>query len=560
MKKPLKCEKLKGRMAATSQRLASEGPLSSRSMTFTISNEQNLGQLPGDAASLKPAAYSGATLVSRIEAYRMAANQDIPPHKRSELGQFMTPAPVASLMASMFRAEGRVIHLLDAGAGVGSLTAAFIVELCGRATCPSEISVTLFEVDPTMVSYLRQSMRDCAAFCATLEVKFDAHIVTADFITAAAEDLTSLVLAVDLPRYNCAILNPPYRKISADSEERRTLRVLGIETSNLYTAFVWTAFKLMSEQAEVVAITPRSFCNGPYFRPFRHALLSETVIRRLHVFESRLAVFRDDDVLQENIIFHAQKKPTDQGLVTVSTSEGPTDPAIYTRDVEFPSIVHPGDQGLFIHIPHTKDRHETAARIHRFTKNLSAVGISVSTGRVVDFRAKEYLRDQPDSSTVPLVYPCHMSQGTVKWPRLNGRKPNAILRAAETEDLLLPNEVFVLVKRFTTKEERRRVVASLYEPSITECQAIGFENHLNVFQCFGTGMPLPLAKGLVIYLNSTTVDEYFRQFNGHTQVNAADLRSLTYPSSAQLEELGRSFHGHLPSQDDIDAALDRLEA
>jgi hypothetical protein len=43
--------------------------------------------------------------------------------------------------------------------------------------------------------------------------------------------------------------------------------------------------------------------------------------------------------------------------------------------------------------------------------------------------------------------------------------------------------------------------------------------------------------GLARYLNSQTVDTYFRTFSGHTQVNATDLRNLFYPSLAQLEAL-----------------------
>ena len=47
-----------------------------------------------------------------------------------------------------------------------------------------------------------------------------------------------------------------------------------------------------------------------------------------------------------------------------------------------------------------------------------------------------------------------------------------------------------------------------------------------------------LAKGLSAFLNSSFVDSYFRQFSGHTQVNATDLRKLNYPPADALERLG----------------------
>jgi len=63
-----------------------------------------------------------------------------------------------------------------------------------------------------------------------------------------------------------------------------------------------------------------------------------------------------------------------------------------------------------------------------------------------------------------------------------------------------------------------------------------------------------LAKGLVAFLNSTILDQYFRQFNGHTQVNATDLRALKYPSKESLETLGRKMvKGEMPQKE-----LDRL--
>jgi len=48
---------------------------------------------------------------------------------RSDAGQFFTPAPIARCLAGWFGLKGlnrRALHLLDAGAGVGVLTAAVV--------------------------------------------------------------------------------------------------------------------------------------------------------------------------------------------------------------------------------------------------------------------------------------------------------------------------------------------------------------------------------------------------------------------------------------------------
>ena len=37
---------------------------------------------------------------------------------------------------------------------------------------------------------------------------------------------------------------------------------------------------------------------------------------------------------------------------------------------------------------------------------LASLGVTVSTGRVVDFRLKNALRWKPEHGTVPLLYPC----------------------------------------------------------------------------------------------------------------------------------------------------------
>lgn len=53
-----------------------------------------------------------------------------PRSRQERLGQFLTAAPVADFMASMFMSLPMTVRLLDAGAGAGSLTAAFVSRLC----------------------------------------------------------------------------------------------------------------------------------------------------------------------------------------------------------------------------------------------------------------------------------------------------------------------------------------------------------------------------------------------------------------------------------------------
>ncbi len=81
---------------------------------------------------------------------------------------------------------------------------------------------------------------------------------------------------------------------------------------------------------------------------------------------------------------------------------------------------------------------------------------------------------------------------------------------------------------------------------------IAFENHLNYFHRNGAGLPPDLARGLSAFLNSSLIDSYFRQFNGHTQVNATDLRSFRYPAENQLAALGQKIGDSLPEQDELD--------
>lgn len=479
--------------------------------------------------------------------------------RRAQMGQFLTPSSVATFMADMLQCANPIVRVLDPGAGVGSLSAAFVVAMCRRPHPPTTIKLTAYEIDPLLVSYLHETLDRCRAVCEKTGIQFEARVVMDDFLGAGASALSGdLFITGEKERFNCAILNPPYRKIHTESRERKLLRSIGLETTNLYAGFLAVTARLLAPGGEMVAITPRSFCNGSYFEPFRRFFLREMRFRRIHVFEARDRAFSDNDVLQENVVFRAVRTTDEADDVVVSSSLDHADSNQRVRTVKHDDAVRPGDPHAFIHIVPGTEGDLVRSRIGSFAAKWASLGLTISTGRVVDFRAKELLRAQPGRNTVPLIYPCHLRDGFVQWPSGHTRKPNALALGPRAQDLILPAGYYVLVKRFSTKEERRRVVAAVYDPSRIPAERVAFENHVNYYHVSGAGLPANLAKGLAAFLNSTLVDSYFRHFSGHTQVNAMDLRSLRYPSRDKLVALGRCIGKSFPSQEELDRLLDKV--
>src|SRR6266511_4202883 len=194
-------------------------------------------------------------LLERVDFLRLDANRVLNGTRKVALGQFLTPAPVAKLLASMLAGGQPIVSILDAGAGVGTLAAAAVAELCGRSERPKEIQVTAYEVDSHLASYIIDTFKLCEGECERTGVRFTGNTVHGDFIESIA---SSIGLFGNAERFNCAILNPPYRKISGDSRERSLFSGMGIETTNLYTGFLAVAMRLLEAGGEMVAITPRS--------------------------------------------------------------------------------------------------------------------------------------------------------------------------------------------------------------------------------------------------------------------------------------------------------------
>jgi adenine-specific DNA-methyltransferase len=473
------------------------------------------------------------TALELLDIARQRASKAIPNKTKSELGQYMTPSRIADFMASLFLTkDSPEIRLLDAGAGIGSLSVAFFERILAESVV-EKVSWVGYEIDKNLSVHLDKHIRSYASEFTSKGVQFVSDLRTVDFV----EDTVKSILFHRNPKVNFAILNPPYKKINSHSRTRLLLRELKIETVNLYTAFVALVVDLLEDGGQVVAIIPRSFCNGPYYKPFRERLLKKTAIRHIHLFASRDKAFGDEEVLQENIIILLEKNGK-QDIVKISMSTDGEFGDYQEKSYSFNEIVIPEDPEKFIHIPTQENSQQNdLSRMYRYS--LNEIGLEVSTGPVVDFRLKEYLRATPEKNTVPLIYPVHFNGGEVKWPKIGAKKPNALILNDETKKWLYPNGFYVVVRRFSSKEERRRVVANIINPNDFSSDLLGFENHLNVYHIGKKGLSEDVTYGLTAYLNSTFVDQSFRRFSGHTQVNATDLRRLKYPSLEILVTLGK---------------------
>lgn len=216
------------------------------------------------------------------------------------------------------------------------------------------IEVFAYELDDTLRAHLAEYLSAYNGL--------RAHVIGGDFIEQTGSRLLNRI-------EDCthAILNPPYKKINTNSTHRRLLSSLGIETVNLYSAFVTLAIAHARQGAHIVAVIPRSFCNGPYYRPFRSFL-----------FHSRKKAFSDDNVLQENVIIRLGCGAK-QGRVTVTTSSDDTFIDMVTREHPFSHIVSKDDPEQFIHVP-TAAGQTTIERNREISFTLDDLGIQVSTG------------------------------------------------------------------------------------------------------------------------------------------------------------------------------------
>lgn len=462
---------------------------------------------------------------------------------RKAIAQIFTPASVARFMAGRVSRVGEEFTFIDAGAGVGVLAAA-VCERIAAMPKPRRVVAELYETDPNVLPVLRQTAQECRKALAAAGHLLDVTIIEEDFVLR--RPAVSLYAPVPRTGYaDAVIMNPPYAKLAKDSPQARAFAEIVHGQPNVYALFMAAAVELLRPGGELIAITPRSYCNGLYFREFRRWLLARMSLRHIHLFESRRATFKDSEVLQESIITVAAKRDTQDAEIMLSVSHGAEMNEAKPWPHAASTIIDDPAGDCVIRLPAESSDLEIMRVVESWAGTFADRGLRISTGPVVTFRATDYLLDSADHpDAVPLISIHNVRPFATVWPVAKGTKPVAFKATNGAASLVLPARNYVLLRRFSAKEEHRRLTASPYLPNADERRrSVALENHINYVTHTTRELTEDEVCGLVALFNSALLDRYFRVVSGNTQVNATEIRSMPFPDLRTIGRIGKLVAG-----------------
>jgi len=510
---------------------------------------------------MNPAGFSLLDTVRELQE-RFAASTSA--DYRKSRGQFFTPPSICRFMARLMTFPDGEFRLLDPGAGVGALTAAVCGEFC-RLKSSRRLEVHLFENDPRAVDLLAENLRLCRRAVESAGHTMEYFIHATDFVEAVGREFDKSRCLFhtdgDLGRFDGVILNPPYFKIAKDSLHARLMASIVHGQPNIYAIFLALAAHLLRPEGELVAITPRSFCNGLYFRGFRKWFLQRMSLEHLHLFESRTETFQGAGILQESIVTLARRSTVQSPVIKVSTSaSGHVGESLPHRAVSAANVIDDATHDFLIRIPVSRIDADVMEMIESLPTRFAETGLRISTGPVVMFRAKEFLVEEPHGrDTVPLLLPHNVKPFDTIWPVQKQRKPAAFRVCSASDRLLLPTRNYVLLKRFSAKEERRRLTAGCFVASRQSHDNVAVENHLNYIYHESRDLSENEVFGIAALLNSSLYDRYFRLLSGSTQVNATEMRTIKFPPLNLVEVLGKHVVRTLPlSETELDMRVSEM--
>ncbi len=472
--------------------------------------------------------------------YSKAVTQD---HKKKN-GQFFTPLEIAKFMASLSTKMLNTVRILDPGCGLGILSCALIENIVKTDPDLSEIELDVYENDISIEPFLRASMNYLEKWLNQNNIKCRINIIPDDFILQNSRylDDNSDLFGENIPVYDIIISNPPYFKLSIQDSRAKAAKIVVNGHPNIYAIFMAVAAKLLKREGELIFITPRSYSSGYYFKVFRNYFFKLIDLDMVHLFVSRTDTFNRDKVLQETVIIKGTRRKIPKEKIQISSSNGLAD--ILSSNVKSyrkQDIINRESGEKILYLP-TSDYEENILKIFKsWNGTLGKYNIKISTGPVVSFRAWDLIKKNGNESpeiTTPLFWLHNIKQMQIEWPVNKGEKGQFILVNEKSKPILIPNKNYVLLRRFSSKDDKNRLIAAPYFSEQTNSEYIGVENKLNYIYRPNGILSKNEIIGLSAILNSAIFDSFFRIFNGNVNVSATELRNMTFPPLDLIIRIG----------------------
>ena len=470
-------------------------------------------------------------------------------HKKNN-GQFFTPTQIARLMASFSELKKSSIKILDPGCGTAILSCALIEHLVEPTNNIVFIDLVAYETDPDLISFSQKTLDYLQEWLLEKGVTLNYLIHVHDFILDNAHALTTNKLPSlfeesnkEILSFDIIISNPPYFKLSSDDKRTIAAKELVSGQPNIYSIFMGIAAKLLSENGELIFITPRSFASGSYFKAFRELFFNSVQINKIHLFNSRKDTFNRDSVLQETVVIKAIKEKINPNKnVLVSSSLGIKD--IFQPKIKYfnaSELIDLNSKEKILHLP-TSDKEESILNLVSSWGNILAdFDIKISTGPVVSFRASDFIEKNYENGTTflaPLFWLHNVNKMSLEWPKQLKEKGQFIQIESGSKSLLLPNKDYIFLRRFSTKDDKSRLIPAPYFCNYATSDYIGVENKVNYLYRKGGYLNRNEVIGLCALLNSELFNTYFQIFNGNVNVSATELREMKLPPFTSILEIG----------------------
>lgn len=462
--------------------------------------------------------------------------EEMPKSKRKKKGQFFTSKETAEYMAGLFNTNNIPdnIRILDPGAGTGILATA-LTERIQKKENIKKISLVCYETDVEVLSVLKENLEYVKQHCLT---DFEYQIKEEDYLLSQSEDFEKNETSKEKQtKYDFIIGNPPYLKILKNDPAALAMPTVVHGAPNLYFLFAAMSLFNLKNDSEMVYIIPRSWTSGAYFKAFRKYLLNNGKIEHIHLFASRDKVFSQEQVLQETIIVKIKKTMKTPENVTLTSSQSNGDfNNLSSITLPYESIVAGDD--LYVFLPTNENELNTVTKINQYSDTLPDLGFKMRTGIVVDFRQFDDLRKNETADTCPLFYSQHIKNGKVN--HIPSSK-NYEWLTTKKSSLVQKNKNYVFCKRFTAKEEKRRLQCGIYlKEDFSQYSVIGTQNKINfIDSTSGNEMSKQEVYGLYALFNSTLFDQYYRILNGSTQVNSTEINSIPVPPINTIRDIGQ---------------------